>query len=221
MLNLTRTGKDAGEGGSGLLETIDEKNDALIVINGTGVIMMINQVGAALRLAAVAAAAAVCRWCAPPAHQAVGCQRCGRARVPSRGSGSWSAALGPKPVLTRTAHGCRKQHPRTATIALCNTACHPSPALLTPHIRPLQPALRIFGYQKGEVEGKNVTVLMPPPFSTRHHAYLQAYHATGKGAILNCMRELVALHKVRARPPGRRSSGGAARVWRQAVGHRS
>ncbi len=39
---------------------------------------------------------------------------------------------------------------------------------------------------------------MPPPFSTRHHAYLQAYHATGKGAILNCMRELVALHKVRA-----------------------
>ena len=43
-----------------------------------------------------------------------------------------------------------------------------------------------------------MTVLMPPPFSTHHHAYLQTYHATGKGAILNCMRELVALHKVRA-----------------------
>jgi hypothetical protein len=46
MLNLTRTGgKEAGgDSGAGLLESIDEKNDALIVINGTGVIMMINQV---------------------------------------------------------------------------------------------------------------------------------------------------------------------------------
>ena len=41
MLNLTRAG---GDGGAGLLESVDEKNDALIVINGTGVIMMINQV---------------------------------------------------------------------------------------------------------------------------------------------------------------------------------
>jgi hypothetical protein len=64
----------------------------------------------------------------------------------------------------------------------------------------LQPALATFGYQKGELEGKNVTTLMPPPFSTRHHQYLQAYHATGHGVIINQVRELVALHKVSHSP---------------------
>jgi hypothetical protein len=35
------------------------------------------------------------------------------------------------------------------------------------------------GYKKGELEGKNISVLMPPPYSTRHNGYLKAYQATG------------------------------------------
>lgn len=71
----------------------------------------------------------------------------------------------------------------------------------------LQLALATFGYQKGELEGKNVTTLMPPPFSTRHHQYLQAYHATGHGVIINQVRELVALHKVSQPQQSEESAG--------------
>lgn len=35
-------------------------------------------------------------------------------------------------------------------------------------------------YRAGELEGLNVSVLMPPPFSTKHNAYLRAYKATGR-----------------------------------------
>jgi hypothetical protein len=35
------------------------------------------------------------------------------------------------------------------------------------------------GYKKGELEGKNVNVLMPPPFNARHNGYLKAYQNTG------------------------------------------
>lgn len=30
------------------------------------------------------------------------------------------------------------------------------------------PALRMFGYRKGELEGKNISMLMPAPFSQQH-----------------------------------------------------
>ncbi|GFR42352.1 hypothetical protein Agub_g3047, partial [Astrephomene gubernaculifera] len=53
----------------------------------------------------------------------------------------------------------------------------------------------LFGYSKSELEGANVSLLMPPPFSTRHAAYLQRYTASGQPHILDSMREVIALHK--------------------------
>lgn len=58
----------------------------------------------------------------------------------------------------------------------------------------LQPLLKMFGYKKGEAEGKNVSILMPQPFSGRHNGYLRSYLATGKAKILDQTKE------VRAQP---------------------
>lgn len=55
----------------------------------------------------------------------------------------------------------------------------------------------MFGYGKGELEGSNVSVLMPPPFSQRHASYLQRYAGGGEPRILDSVREVIALHKVR------------------------
>eukprot|EP00775_Hariotina_reticulata_P003515 gene3515-3785_t len=57
---------------------------------------------------------------------------------------------------------------------------------------------KMFGYEKGELEGKNVSTLMPLPFSTRHNSWLQRHATTGKAHILNTMRQVVALHKDRS-----------------------
>eukprot|EP00775_Hariotina_reticulata_P003511 gene3511-3781_t len=54
---------------------------------------------------------------------------------------------------------------------------------------------KMLGYDKGELEGKNVSCLMPMPFSTRHNSWLQRHATTGKNHILNSMRQVVALHK--------------------------
>ena len=63
---------------------------------------------------------------------------------------------------------------------------------------PLHQALgELFGYGKGELEGVNVSVLMPQPFSQRHPSYLQRYTSTGSPHILDSVREVVALHKDR------------------------
>jgi hypothetical protein len=45
----------------------------------------------------------------------------------------------------------------------------------------LQLALSTFGYKKGELEGKNVSMLMPNPFSQRHNSYLRNFKTTGNG----------------------------------------
>ncbi|GAB4813128.1 hypothetical protein N2152v2_000174 [Parachlorella kessleri] len=41
-------------------------------------------------------------------------------------------------------------------------------------------ALELFGYKQGELEGKNVRVLMPPPYSAQHNQYIHRYKKTGK-----------------------------------------
>jgi PAS domain S-box-containing protein len=38
-------------------------------------------------------------------------------------------------------------------------------------------ALGMFGYPKGELEGKNVSVLMPQPWSSKHDSFLQVKRA--------------------------------------------
>jgi PAS domain S-box-containing protein len=58
-------------------------------------------------------------------------------------------------------------------------------------------AAQLLGYKKGELEGKNVSCIMPQPFSSRHNGYLRNYIATGKAKILDSVREVVALHKER------------------------
>ena len=54
----------------------------------------------------------------------------------------------------------------------------------------------LFGYAKAELEGQNVSMLMPPPFSQRHPSYLQHYKDTGEVKILDMVKEVVALDKV-------------------------
>ena len=58
-----------------------------------------------------------------------------------------------------------------------------------------QAGCRLFGYDKGELEGKNVSVLMPQPFSQRHNGFLSRYISTGEARILDSQRHVVALHK--------------------------
>ncbi len=38
---------------------------------------------------------------------------------------------------------------------------------------------KMYGYRASELEGQNVSILMPAPFSTRHNGYIAAYLATG------------------------------------------
>jgi hypothetical protein len=52
-------------------------------------------------------------------------------------------------------------------------------------------------YKKNELEGKNVSTLMPAPFSQRHNTYLRNYATTEKAKVLNTTREVVAMHQER------------------------
>jgi PAS domain S-box-containing protein len=45
-------------------------------------------------------------------------------------------------------------------------------------------AQKLLGYKKTEMEGKNVSMLMPPPFSHRHNGYLRTHISSGE---LLCM----------------------------------
>ena len=54
----------------------------------------------------------------------------------------------------------------------------------------------MFGWSKNELEGSNVAILMPQPFSGRHPSYLQRYATTADPHILDSVREVVAIHKV-------------------------
>ncbi|KAG2482503.1 hypothetical protein HYH03_018578 [Edaphochlamys debaryana] len=60
-----------------------------------------------------------------------------------------------------------------------------------------QAVQRTFGYAKQELEGVNISLLMPQPFSQRHASYLQRYISTSEPHILDTVREVVALHKDR------------------------
>lgn len=55
----------------------------------------------------------------------------------------------------------------------------------------------MFGYKLGELEGKNVSCLMPQPFAGQHNGYLRNYKVSGKAKVLNKVREVIALHKER------------------------
>jgi len=63
-------------------------------------------------------------------------------------------------------------------------------------IRSANPALeKLFGYNRVEVIGKNISMLMPDPHSSNHDSYMEKYYQTGQAKILDIGREDEGLHK--------------------------
>jgi hypothetical protein len=52
-------------------------------------------------------------------------------------------------------------------------------------------------YKKGELEGKNVSVLCAPPFNARHAGYMRAYVTTGVAKAIGTTREVLGMHRER------------------------
>ena len=56
-------------------------------------------------------------------------------------------------------------------------------------------AERLFGYQAAEMQGRNVSMLMPEPFAAQHDGYIERYLATRVPHIIGIGREIVARRK--------------------------
>ena len=54
---------------------------------------------------------------------------------------------------------------------------------------------KLLGYKKDELVGKNVSAIMPKPYSQQHNGYLRRYAAKQKASILDVRQRLEALTK--------------------------
>lgn len=52
-----------------------------------------------------------------------------------------------------------------------------------------------FGYKPEQLIGKNISVLMPEPFASRHNKYMASYQKSGSAKIIGQVREFPALKK--------------------------
>lgn len=55
--------------------------------------------------------------------------------------------------------------------------------------------LEMFGYEREEVIGKNVSMLMPEPHKSQHDSYINRYKETGEAKIIGIGREAFAMRK--------------------------
>ncbi|MFB5944546.1 PAS domain-containing sensor histidine kinase [Albibacterium profundi] len=56
-------------------------------------------------------------------------------------------------------------------------------------------ALKLFGYNSGEVIGNNISMLMPEPYRSQHDHYIQRYLNTGQKKIIGIGRDIIAQKK--------------------------